>query len=159
MPGTETVFTGRQKEQVTSITKSNSNKLSNSETNQNYWSPLTSLVEELDDADIYKTSARFNIESEKEKSLKTKRKLSKTITATERQQIGEEMANTVSEMEDEMDKILADFDQINESIDKLLEQSEPESFETGKNAKVEEIPSAVFDSGATSGVATQKDAK
>ena len=48
----------------------------------------------------------------------------KNNNVTEHQQVSADMANAVSEMESEMDKVIADFDQINESIDKLIAKSE-----------------------------------
>ena len=106
MPGTKTVLTGRQTEEVKSITNANSNKLTNSKTNQNYWSPLTSLVAELDENDMFKPSTTFNIERKKEKMLKSK---NKNNSVTEHQQVSSDMANAVSEMKYEMDKVITDF--------------------------------------------------
>ena len=182
MPGTETVLPGGQKKKVTSITNSYSNNLTHSKLYPNYWSPLTSLGDKLDEADMYKPSATFNMKSAREKTLRTKctsestktlqkrsmcnksttSNICNNINETERRRIGEEMANTVSEMEIEIDNMLAELDQINESINRLLDKSEPQSFETTQNGTeqvLEENPSAVYDSGATSGVATENDAK
>ena len=153
MPGTKTVLTNWKTEEVKSITNENSNKLTNSKTNQNYWSPLTSLVAELDENDMFKPSTTFNIESQKEKMLKSK---NKNTTVTEHQQVSADMANAVSEMEQEMDKVIADFDQINESIDKIIAKAE---YTEIKTETTHNPPSAVYDSGATSGVAAPHDAR
>ena len=50
-------MTERQKKKVTSIANSYSNKLTQSKTHLNYWSPLTNLVEELDDEDKHEPAA------------------------------------------------------------------------------------------------------
>ena len=128
---------------MTLIANSYCNKLNRIKHQPNYWSPLTNLVEELEDeptADVPKAVEKN--ESEKNEIHKKKRRA-----------VGFDMANTVSKMEDEMNQMLAEFEQINNAIDGLLTESEATA-----GADEDEIPNGIFDTGATSGVATEADA-
>ena len=141
---------------MTTVANSNSNKLTRSKPKRNYWSPLTSLVDELeDDEKWYEPLAAFQIESKKEKALRIVPKI-KEMNETERQIVGKEMASSVQDMEDKMNQMLAEFDQINESIDDLLAKSDTA---VPCVEEEEEIPNGIFDTGATSGAAAEKDAK
>jgi hypothetical protein len=66
------------------------------------------------------------------------------------------MASTVQDMETRMDEMLSEFDQMNEAIDNMLSKSD-----TVAQWKEEDevMPNGIFDTGATSGAAAEKDAK
>ena len=65
------------------------------------------------------------------------------ISEEDRNQFGSKLAVSVSKLEDEMNRILDDFDRMDASIDQMLNIAEEE--ESGDE---------IFDCGATSGVAS-----
>jgi len=78
------------------------------------------------------------------------------MNEVERKRVGSEMASTVQDMETRMDEMLSEFDQMNEAIDNMLSKSD-----TVVQWKEEDevMPNGIFDTGATSGAAAEKDAK
>ena len=132
------------------ITNSNSNNLAQSRFNTNYWSPLTNLVDELEEEAETKngtSAAAYNIESGVEKRLREKKKKEQDISPTEKEEKAkpkntqrkdlsrkihvepttknsQEFNTTIAKMEQleqEMDEMLSDFDKMNTDMDKKLE--------------------------------------
>ena len=61
---------GTAEEKLTTVANSYSDKLTRSKPERNYWSLLTSLVEELEEEESRYKTAAFDIESKKEKALR-----------------------------------------------------------------------------------------
>ena len=142
-------MTERQRKKVTSIANSYSNKIAQFKTHPNYWSPLTSLVEELDEEDMYAPAADSKKETTCEKVHEA--------NEIESTKVGLEIANTISKMEVEMDAMLAEFDEINNAIDDLLLESE--DTPNIEPPHEESLPSGAYDTGATSSAGSPADAQ
>ena len=148
----------------TKTAKLNSNiNLAQSETNRNYWSPLTCLVEEQEKMmeEIARPIATANSESEREMKILFKQngqvsesKQPQVGSEIEEDDIDQEVIQHVSEIENKFEKLLGEINEISQATDEKICRAEEND---AAQDIVEMGPFGYLDSACTSGVVTEKD--